>query len=105
MGWYLVKLLLNWPVIIASLLIGAAGIIRRRAYALILAALLVFGFAWYLTASPHPVFKPAGYLLPVLLLCAAFSVHQRKVWLAWLFLLPQAVITIYFLVIIAAENI
>jgi len=74
---------------------AAAGIIRHRAYWTVAAALPGAGFAWYLTALPHPVLKLTGYLMPVLLLCAALAVYRKIYWLAWLFILPQAGVTVY----------
>jgi hypothetical protein len=58
----------------------------KRAYFLVLSAILTVPFALYLGGSPR--FQIVGFFVPALFLGAAYCMKRRVYWLAWLLLLP-----------------
>lgn len=98
------QILIGWPAILSSLFISICGIIMRRPYLLIIGAILICGFAWYLTALPATIFNLLGYSLPLLHLVAMHFVGRGLRWAAGLLLLPQIAITMYFGVAVNIEN-
>lgn len=86
---------MGWPAILGSLALSAAGIARREGKWLLGGAVLSAGFAWYLSGSPNPVFHTLGYALPFLHLGGALAVRSRLPWIAWILLIPHALIAFY----------
>ena len=77
--------LFGWQAIILSILILFTGILFRRAFWVLIGAILSIPFAFYLSATP--LFRLVGLFLPLLLLSVAYAVQQERRWLAWLHLL------------------
>jgi len=98
------QILLGWPAIVSSLLISSAGIILRRPNWLLLGAVLITGFAWYLTASPAAIFKLLGLSLPLLHLAAWYYLGQGLRWKAGICLLPHLAIAIFFGTVVLSQN-
>lgn len=95
---------MGWPAILGSLMVSAAGVVRRRPALLVTGAVLCLGFAWYLGAWPMPVFKALGYSLPLLHLAGALAVHYRHRWLPWLLLAPHGMIAVYLAIAVLASS-
>ena len=66
--------LLFWPAVVLSVLVGGLGLLRRRASPLIAAAALVSPASLYLAATPR--FRFVG-LLPILAYLLAASATRR----------------------------
>jgi hypothetical protein len=81
------QLLFGWPGIIASLVIGAAGVAGKKPWLLVLGGLVALPHAIYLSGSPS--IQWAAYLLPLAYLDAAVTLRYKPRWLAGLWLLPQ----------------
>lgn len=79
--------LLSWPV---GLALSIAGIIYKRASWLIIGGILALPFTLYIGGSP--IFWPFGLCLPLFQFGAALAVHRGSIRLAWLLMLPFAVI-------------
>ena len=92
---FLAQVFIGWPAILASLGLSTLGIVRREARWLIWGAILCAGFAWYLSRWPNPVFKILGYALPLLHMGGGIAVRKRRYWIAWILLLPHALIALY----------
>lgn len=72
--------MMTWPVVVWSLLLAslaliAVGIYRRRSILVIIATLIAYPFAAYLSAMP--AFGVAAWLLPALLLGAAYVLRRE----------------------------
>lgn len=88
----LAQIFIGWPAILGSLALSATGIARKQPAWLIGGAVLVLGFAWYLSAWPLPIAKALGYALPFLHVGAAVAVQRGNTTIAWLLLLPHAAV-------------
>ncbi len=86
----LTPVLFGWPVIVLSILVPFFGILHKRAVWVLVGAFLAIPFSFYLGATPR--FRLIGMFLPLLHLAAAYAVRQGRRWLAWLMLLPYAVL-------------
>jgi hypothetical protein len=85
---FFVPILFGWPAVIASLAVSTAGLLWKRPVLLLLGALLAAPFAYYLFGTPR--FRYLGPLLPLFQVVAAYALHRKLTWLAWLYLLPLA---------------
>jgi hypothetical protein len=86
----IVPIIFGWPAVIAGLLLCAGGILARRPLLVLGGAILAAPFTLYLGLTPR--FRFLGPLLWLFLPAAAFLLHRRMVRLAWLFLLPFAIL-------------
>lgn len=92
MSW--AQILVGWPAILGSLLVSSLGIILRRPMLLIIGSVLITGFA-LLYLRGWPMFRTVAYLLPLLHLVGALAVQRKMGWLAWLCLLPHALVAMF----------
>lgn len=92
---------MGWPSILTSLGLSLTGIARKRQVLLLIGALLVVPFAYYLNASPR--FAVPGAFLPMLHLGAAVAVYRGHRWLALLLLLPFIAVTIWLAVAVLTQ--
>jgi hypothetical protein len=87
----LVQIVFGWPAIIVSLLLTLAGLIWKRFWLLIVAAVIFFPFSLYL--SGFPSVRVLGLFLPVFQLGAAIAVRARKLPLAWVLASPVFIVS------------
>lgn len=99
---WIFQIIMGWPAIIASLTVSAIGIRRGRLALVAAGGLVGAGFALYLSMTPR--FHSMGLLLPLFHLGAAWAVHRRLTWLAWLMLLPFAAIAGWLAVVVIGQN-
>lgn len=97
----LLIMLIGWPDIISSLAISIAGVMRSKPLWLITGAILAVPFSWYLSATP--LFRYIGLLLPLFQIGAAVAVFRHVQWLAWLLILPFAVITAWLGIVVLMQ--
>jgi hypothetical protein len=75
-------ILLGWPALGVALLLSATGLLRGRAWWLMVAALLIVPMTAYVATGTGP--SRLGLAAPVLLVVAGFALRARKIALAWL---------------------
>ena len=69
-------LVFGWPAVILALALAAWGITKRTPLALVLAAVIVLPFSFYLASSPSLGWMAA--LAPLLIASAAVAVRHRR---------------------------
>ncbi|MBM3152173.1 MAG: hypothetical protein FJZ96_08245 [Chloroflexi bacterium] len=84
----LVQVIFGWPSMIASLLLAATGVFLKRPVLLLVGAAFFIAPAWYLGGTPS--IRWFGALLPLFILCSAWSVKKGWMIPAWLLLLAPA---------------
>jgi hypothetical protein len=87
----LVQIIFGWPAIILSLLATLSGLIWKRFWLLLVAAVLFFPFSLYL--SGFPAVRVLGLFLPVFQLGAALAVRARKLPFAWVLASPVFIVS------------
>lgn len=87
----LIRIIFGWPFIIASLLLSLAGLIMKRPWPLVAAAILFAPFSFYLSGSPGV--RGLAFTLPLFQAGAAYAIHKQKVWLALLLTLPAFLVS------------
>jgi hypothetical protein len=83
---FLVVLTFGWPAIIATVILAIIGLVRSNHKFLVAAAILAVPFSWFLSGFPY-VRSPV-FILPVLLLGAAFAMYRDRQMIAWLLVIP-----------------
>ena len=79
-------IMLGWPAILASLVLSAAGIMRRKPVWLAVAAVIVLPIALYLAANPLPGWP--ALVIPLALAGAGVAVRVQHIKAAWFLLGP-----------------
>jgi hypothetical protein len=97
---FLLILLVGWPGIIATLILGTIGLLRRDYRFLVGAAILAFPFSWYL--SGFPIIQSPAFLLPLLLFASGFAMNRGREMIAWLLAIPFFLSIILLLFVILA---
>jgi hypothetical protein len=97
----LVQIIFGWPAIIASLLVATAGLVGKRWWALLISAALFFPPSLYLRG--YPPFWGLSFLVPFLLLGAAFTIRARKTVLAWLLASPVFIVSAWLAVLVITQ--
>jgi len=92
---------MGWPAIISVSILCLAGLVRKQPVLLVLGALLVLPFAWYLSMTPR--FQIIGFIVPLLLLGAAYLLSRGRRYTAALLLLPFAAIVLWLAVIVLSQ--
>jgi hypothetical protein len=87
----LVQIIFGWPAIIVSLLVTLSGLIWKRFWLLLVAAVVFFPVSVYL--SSFPAMRVLGLFLPVFQLGAAIAVRARKLPLAWVLASPVFIVS------------
>jgi hypothetical protein len=83
---FLVVLTFGWPAIIATVILAIIGLVRSNHKFLVAAAILALPFSWFL--SGFPIIRSPVFILPVLLLGAAFAMYRDRQMIAWLLVIP-----------------
>lgn len=95
----LIQLFFGWPAIVASLLIGVAGIYFKKPLVILLGGLVVLPHTYYLSGfGALTLFLPLAYVG-----CAAF-VWRRPRWPAALWLLPQFLVDVWLAVAVLTQR-
>jgi hypothetical protein len=87
----LVQIIFGWPFIILSLLVSVLGLILKRPWLLVVGAVLIAPFSYYLSGAPR--INGLGIILPLFQLGAAYEIKTRKVAAAWILMLPAFLIS------------
>lgn len=86
----LVPYLFGWPGILVALLLSVVGLSQNKAWLVLSGAALSLPFAWLL--SGYPFFQASVFLAPLSNAGAAFAVWKGKQNLAWLLMMPWALV-------------
>lgn len=89
----LAMIFMGWPAIIGTCILCIVGLVRKQPALLVLGALLIVPFAWYL--SQTPLFRTIGLSMPLFLLGAAYLLNRGRRRTAELALLPFASIVVW----------
>jgi hypothetical protein len=101
MSSLLVQIIFGWPAIILSLVVSAAGILKKWPWMLVLGGLLCAPFSLYL--SGYPAVRFLALLLPFFQFGAAWAVHTKRTILAWVMLLPLVSVSIILATIVLSQ--
>ncbi|HLO03850.1 MAG TPA: hypothetical protein VK191_12145 [Symbiobacteriaceae bacterium] len=99
----LAAILMGWPAILGSLGLSAWGIVRRSPAWLIGGAILSTGFGLYLMLGANLWFSALGFALPLLHLGGAAAVRRQRTGLAWLLLVPHALIAPFLAMVVLSQ--
>ncbi len=103
MNEILVQIIFGWPFIALSLIVSVIGNIFNRAWLVLLGALLIIPFSYYLNGTPR--FGGFALLLPIFQAGSAWAVKEENETWSWLLLVPTvAVIMWLILVAVIAQN-
>jgi hypothetical protein len=98
----LVQIIFGWPVILLSLAVSVAGILKKRSWLLVVGGVLCVPFTLYLSGWPGIRFL--AFLLPVFQLGAAWAVHGNRKAIAWSLLLPLASVIVILAIIVLTQS-
>ncbi len=82
----LVQTIFGWPFIILSLLVSGIGLIKDRYLLLLIGAVLIFPFSFYLSGAPE--IRGLAFGIPLSQVYAAYTIKKEKTIIAWLLTLP-----------------
>jgi hypothetical protein len=99
----LVQIIFGWPVILLSLVVSVAGILKKWPWMLVLGGGLCAPFSFYLSLWPGVRFL--ALLLPLFQFGAAWAVHAKRKVLAWILLLPLASVSVILATIVLDQSI
>jgi hypothetical protein len=97
----LALIFMGWPAIIGTCMLCIVGLVRKQPALLVLGALLVAPFAWYLSMTP--LFRTIGFSLPLFLLGAAYVLSRGRRGMAQLLLLPVACVVVWLAVTVVTQ--
>ena len=97
----LVQVIFGWPTIILSLVVSAAGILKKLPWMLVAGGLLCAPFTVYLFGFTY--LRYFAFLLPFFQFGAAWAVRARRKILAWILLLPLASIMVILAIIVLSQ--
>src|SRR5215207_3200440 len=90
----LIIALFGFPGAILSLIVSIIGILKNKAWFLLLGMFLFLPFCYYLDGTPR---FDGTILLSLFHLAAAYAVRRNAKWLAWIFLIPSVVLIFFVL--------
>lgn len=91
----------GWPAIMVAVGLSVAGIVRKKPKWLVVAAIIVIPFSFYLAGSPK--FRWVGLMFPLLLGIAAIAVKRDRIPVAWLLLAPFVGVSGWLAVIVMSQ--
>jgi hypothetical protein len=97
----LAQIFMGWPAIIGTVMLCVVGLMRRQPALLVLGALLVLPFAWYLSMTP--LFRTIGFTVPLFLLGAAYLLKHGRRGMAELVLLPFGCLVVWLAVTVVGQ--
>jgi hypothetical protein len=86
--------LFGFPGAFLSLILSAIGILKNKAWFLLLGMFLFLPFCYYLDGTPR---FDGTILLSLFHVAAAYAVRRKWNWLAWIFLIPSVVLIFFVL--------
>lgn len=97
----LAMIFMGWPAIIGTCILCIVGLVRKQPGLLVLAALLVLPFAWYVSMTP--LLRTVGFSVPLLLLGAAYLLSLGRRRLAEVLLLPFGSLVVWLAVTVLTQ--
>jgi hypothetical protein len=91
----------GWPLIILSLLASAVGLVTKRYWLLLVGAVLIIPFSYYLGNAPG--IGVLAYFLPVFQACAAYAIRIKHLLIAWILAAPAFVVSAWAAVLVLAQ--
>lgn len=91
----LIVILFGLPLALIAFGLALFGLIRKRHWLLVIAAALIIPSSYYLSGGPGSRRLPL--LLPLFLLGSAYAVYKKKMYAAWVLILPVILAVIYFI--------
>jgi len=98
----LVQVFFGWPMIILSLAVSVAGILKKWSWMLVLGGVLGVPFSVYLTG--FTTLRFFAFLLPFFQIGAAWAVRAKLKILPWILLLPLASIMFVLAIIVLSQH-
>jgi hypothetical protein len=86
--------LFGFPGAFLSLVLSVIGILKNKAWLVLLGMLLFFPFCYYLDGTPK---FDGTIVLSLFHLGAAYAVRRNVNWLAWIFLIPPVILVLFVL--------
>jgi len=97
-----VQIIFGWPAIIFSIVISVIGILKKWPWMLAAGGVVIFPFSFYL--SGFPVVRFLALLLPFFQFGAAWVVHTKRNFLAWVMLFPLASVSLILATIVLTQK-
>ena len=82
-----IAIIFGFPAVALSLLASVVGILKEKVWLVVVGAILLIPFSYYLSGAPGSAGLPI--LLPGFQVGSAIAVRQKKRLWAWLLLLPS----------------
>jgi hypothetical protein len=98
----LVQIIFGWPMIIFSMIVSVAGILKKWPWMLVAGGVLCVPFTVYLFGFTYLHFF--AFLLPFFQFGAAWAVHTKRKTAAWVLLLPLVIIISILAFLVLANN-
>lgn len=95
----LIAFLFGFPGAFLSLLLSSVGLIKEKYWLVIIGAILLLPFTYYLYGSPG-IISNFVILLPLLQFGSALAVFKKKRTLAWLLLAPSILMVLWVLSVV-----
>ena len=99
---FILFLLVGWPAILATVILGIIGLLKRDYRYLVGAAILAFPFSWYI--SGFPFIRSLTFLLPLLPFSSAYALRRDHEMIAWVLSIIYLLFVILFLFAVLAGN-
>ena len=96
-----VQIVFGWPMIILSMALSVAGILKKWLWMVVSGGVLCIPFTVYLFGFTYLHYF--AFLLPFFQFGAAWAVHARRKILPWILLLPLASIMIILAIIVLSQ--
>lgn len=96
-----VQIIFGWPMIIFSMVLSVAGVLKKLPWMLVSGGVLCVPFTVYMFGFSYLHFF--AFLLPFFQFGAAWAVHARRKILPWILLLPLASIMIILTIIVLSQ--
>lgn len=102
MNEVLVQIVFGWPFIALSLFVSVIGIIFDRPGLVLLGALLIVPFSYYLNGTPN--FSGVALLLPLFQAGSAWAVKEESETWSWILLAPTVALVLWLILVAAISN-
>lgn len=86
------RAIMGWPIIVISCFIAVVGICFKKAFMLIIAAILSAPFSYYLWLASNQLPGSMSFLIPLGLVVAWYATKKEHLAFAWLSLTPIVLI-------------
>ena len=89
----------GWPAIIGSILLSITGILMKKPNFLVVAGIALMPFTYYLSNGLRNPFV----IMQLFQFASAFAIRRGNIRLAWLFLVPFLVITLWLAFVVLTQ--